>query len=87
MIHRDLALRNVLVTTDAGVIYVKISDLGLATSDTYYYSKIESHSLLPIRWAAPEVLQRRKFSPKSDVWALGVTFWEVFTDFKCVGHR
>ncbi len=30
------------------------------------------------RWAAPEVLTRRKFSKFSDVWSFGVTVWEIF---------
>lgn len=77
LIHRDLALRNILATRDAGNLNVKISDLGLSTSAYYYKSEVESKSLIPIRWAAPEVIFMRKFSVKSDVWSLGITFWEV----------
>jgi hypothetical protein len=84
VIHRDLAARNVLVFAASQrshhEVLVKVSDFGLsrqttAASDNYYGE--ETH--LPARWSSPEVLQRRKYSEKSDVWAFGVTFWEVLT--------
>lgn len=32
-----------------------------------------------LRWMAPEAIQRRKWSVKTDVWALGVLLWEIFS--------
>jgi serine/threonine protein kinase len=32
-----------------------------------------------VRWAAPEVLNQRRFSTKSDVWAYGIVMWEIFS--------
>ena len=34
--------------------------------------------MMPIRWMASECFSG-KFSEKSDVWAFGVTLWELFT--------
>ena len=31
-------------------------------------------------WAAPESLKEGRFTPKSDIYMLGVTFWEVHRD-------
>ena len=35
-----------------------------------------SNAAVPIRWAAPETLRDRDFTPASDVWALGVSLWQ-----------
>lgn len=39
---------------------------------------IKDNEKLPVRWCAPEVLLRKGFSHKSDVWSFGVTMWEMF---------
>jgi len=77
MVHRDLALRNVLLQNPG---YVRITDFGLAklldiNEDEY---KAEGGKM-PIKWLAPECIQHRIFTHKSDVWAFGVTIWELFT--------
>ena len=33
-----------------------------------------------LRWLAPETLKHKKYSLQSDVWAYGVTLWEIMTD-------
>ena len=75
-IHRDLAARNILV----GVDYtVKIADFGMSQNlySAYYY-KVGGRICLPIRWMAYECFYG-KFSVKTDVWAFGITLWEIFT--------
>ena len=75
-IHRDLATRNILV----GVDYtVKIADFGMSQNlySAYYY-KVGGRIVLPIRWMAYECFFG-KFSVKTDVWAFGITLWEIFT--------
>ena len=36
--------------------------------EAYYHSR---GGQLPVRWTAPEALDNRKFSTKSDVWSFG----------------
>lgn len=77
-IHRDLATRNCLV----GDNVVKVADFGMSRSlySSYYY-RIRGRAMLPIRWMANECFYGR-FSEKTDVWAFGVTMWEIFTFVK-----
>ena len=75
-IHRDLAARNILVGADNAI---KIADFGMSQNlySAYYY-KISGRICLPIRWMAYECFFG-KFSVKTDVWAFGITLWEIFT--------
>ena len=75
-VHRDLATRNCLVGPN---YLVKISNFGMSRSlyESHYY-RIRGHASLPVRWMSIECFYG-KFSEKSDVWAFGVTMWEIFT--------
>ncbi|XP_012228101.1 activated Cdc42 kinase Ack isoform X2 [Linepithema humile] len=77
-LHRDLACRNVLLST---VDKVKIGDFGLMRAlpqqeDCYVMTE---HKKVPFPWCAPESLKARQFSHASDVWMFGVTLWEMLT--------
>jgi serine/threonine protein kinase len=80
LIHRDLACRNVLVAhvdpADPSLTDVKVCDFGLAAMGSTVYG---GEGEPPVRWMSPEALQRRQWTEKSDVWAFGVTLWELFS--------
>jgi len=78
-IHRDVALRNVLV--DIRNFQVKLTDFGLSriTQTISDAGKTTSH-VLPVAWTAPECISQNIYSPKSDVWSFGVLIWELMTE-------
>ncbi|KAL7722189.1 Tyrosine protein kinase [Entamoeba marina] len=79
IVHRDLALRNLLYVRSVDGIKVKVADLGLSRkTDTGEY--IATHTSFPVRWTAPEAATRKIFNSKSDVWSFGVAFWEILTE-------
>ena len=57
---------------------VKITDFGLAVDRLYQtHAYGAQNEDVPFRWMPPEALKKRRFSEKSDVWAFGVTAWEL----------
>ncbi|XP_018372862.1 PREDICTED: focal adhesion kinase 1 isoform X1 [Trachymyrmex cornetzi] len=73
-VHRDIAARNVLVSSHS---CVKLADFGLSrwVEDQSYYTA--SKCKLPIKWMAPESINFRRFTTSSDVWMFGVCIWEI----------
>ncbi len=84
-VHRDLATRNCLVGNN---MQVKIADFGMSRNlyQSHYYILNGGHTALPIRWMAKECFHG-KFCTKSDVWAFGVTMWEIFTLAKDIPYE
>ncbi|XP_015249625.1 PREDICTED: tyrosine-protein kinase Mer [Cyprinodon variegatus] len=76
-LHRDLAARNCMLRDD---LTVCVADFGLSkkiySGDYYRQGRI---SKMPVKWIALESLADRVFTVKSDVWAFGVTMWEIAT--------
>uniref|UniRef100_A0A8C9T199 non-specific protein-tyrosine kinase n=1 Tax=Scleropages formosus TaxID=113540 RepID=A0A8C9T199_SCLFO len=75
MVHRDIAVRNVLVASPE---CVKLGDFGLSRyiEEEYYKASL---SRLPIKWMAPESINFRRFTSASDVWMFAVCMWEIMS--------
>ncbi|KFW73777.1 Tyrosine-protein kinase receptor TYRO3, partial [Phalacrocorax carbo] len=76
-IHRDLAARNCMLDENMSV---SVADFGLSKkiySGDYYRQGCASK--LPVKWLALESLADNLYTTHSDVWAFGVTMWEIVT--------
>uniref|UniRef100_A0A7N8XMH1 non-specific protein-tyrosine kinase n=1 Tax=Mastacembelus armatus TaxID=205130 RepID=A0A7N8XMH1_9TELE len=76
MVHRDIAVRNVLVASPE---CVKLGDFGLSRyieNEEYYKASV---TRLPIKWMAPESINFRRFTTASDVWMFAVCVWELMS--------
>uniref|UniRef100_A0A8D0L8C5 Tyrosine-protein kinase Mer n=1 Tax=Sphenodon punctatus TaxID=8508 RepID=A0A8D0L8C5_SPHPU len=76
-LHRDLAARNCMLRDDMTVC---VADFGLSkkiySGDYYRQGRIAK---MPVKWIAIESLADQVYTTKSDVWAFGVTMWEIAT--------
>jgi ephrin-B len=75
-VHRDLATRNILLTSDN---HCKIGDFGLTKelSEEYYYKPRGGQ--IPVKWTAPEAIFYKKYTTKSDVWSYGMVMYEIWS--------
>ena len=95
VVHGDLACRNILVFHFDEIfpekIVVKITDFGLSRH-SHLYSLVPGSTanttlkIIPIRYAAPEVLSPNAtsevYTEKSDVYSMGVLMWEAYSGGK-----
>ena len=73
VLHNDLKLDNIFVQNDG---YLKIIDFGISTHNN---SKEKKTLLGSLNYLAPEVMQSKKYSVQSDLYSLGIIFYELLT--------
>ena len=74
IVHRDLKPQNILVT-DSGI--VKIADFGLASIQSLSQVTQTDTIMGSLHYLAPEIARGEKATPQSDIYALGVVFYEL----------
>jgi hypothetical protein len=79
VIHRDIAARNVLLAGKRDLI-AKVADFGMARllNESVYDEQTTLNAVGPLKWMAPEQMERRAYSRASDVFAFGVLLYEIF---------
>ena len=77
VIHRDIKPENVFITTDGTI---KLGDFGIATFQDNNVRVTKSEVVVgSVHYLAPELSQGTPASIQSDIYALGITFFELIT--------
>ncbi|VFQ89498.1 unnamed protein product [Cuscuta campestris] len=76
IIHRDLKPENILITED---FQLKIADFGIACEEAYCDLLADDPGTY--RWMAPEMIKRKPYGRKVDVYSFGLILWEMLTGF------
>ncbi|KAG8221003.1 Pkinase-domain-containing protein [Butyriboletus roseoflavus] len=75
VVHCDLKAANILTTKTGNI---KLSDFGVSLNLRAMERELNSVAGTP-NWMAPEVIELKGASPKSDIWSLGCTVIELLT--------
>lgn len=76
IIHRDIKPQNVIVKSDGSI---KILDFGIATAKGAMQLTQANNVMGSVHYLAPELAKGEPSSPQSDIYALGICFYEMLT--------
>ena len=76
IIHRDVKSQNVLIKPDGTI---KLSDFGIALANGSMQITSKDSVLGSVHYLAPELSRGRQASMQSDIYSLGIVFYELLT--------
>lgn len=76
IIHRDIKPQNIFYLPDGTI---KLSDFGIAVDANLNETKTEKGILGSVFYLAPEICEGKQPTIQSDIYSLGVTFFELLT--------
>ena len=76
IVHRDIKPDNIYVMNDGTV---KLGDFGIAQAGPEEFSEGQNEIVGSVHYLAPEISLGKPASALSDIYSLGVTFFEVIT--------
>ena len=76
VIHRDIKTQNVYLTADGTI---KLGDFGIATFENSARLTRSETIIGSVHYLAPEISRGQQASYQSDIYSLGVTFFELIT--------
>ncbi|GMP72427.1 hypothetical protein CsSME_00030475 [Camellia sinensis var. sinensis] len=72
VLHRDLKPENILINQD---FHMNIADFGIACEEVYCDLLADDPGTY--RWMAPEMIKRKSYGRKVDVYSFGLILWEL----------
>ena len=79
IIHRDISPHNIMLTYDGAV---KVIDFGIAKADSNSEATQAGTIKGKLSYLAPEYLDGLELDPRYDIFAVGITLWEMLTGRK-----
>jgi len=82
VVHRDISTRNLLVSEKFEIV---VADFGMSQLKQTHWKneqhENDNHPIeVPVRWLAPECIMDDDYSRESDVYAFGITLFELFAE-------
>ncbi|CAF4473085.1 unnamed protein product [Rotaria sp. Silwood2] len=79
IIHRDIKSLNFLLERAYEGYAVKVCDFGVARTrdETIRETYGKPNLVITLPWSAPEILRLERHTEKSDIYSLGITYWEL----------
>ena len=76
VLHRNIKPSNIFLMKKD---FAKLGDFGMSKIIQNKFQFKRSKTILKLEYYAPEIIEKRGFSEKSDIWYLGVTFFMLMT--------
>lgn len=76
IVHRDVKPENIFVMSDGSI---KLADFGIAQAGQFNANTNDKEVVGSVLYLAPEIIMGKPASPQSDIYAAGVTFFELLT--------
>jgi serine/threonine protein kinase len=73
IIHRDIKPENILLHNSI----IKICDFGFSLTFNNYFSVFQTICGTPM-YMSPEIINMQKYTIKSEIWSLGILFYNIF---------
>ncbi len=74
VIHRDLKPQNIMISTHG---FVKLMDFGIARPPDVSFHTLDDSVIGTLQYLAPEQLDKKKLDVRTDLYALGVSLYEM----------
>ncbi|MBN2382036.1 serine/threonine protein kinase [bacterium] len=80
IVHRDISPKNIMISFDGAV---KVMDFGIAKAASRDYETRTGVIKGKISYLSPEQVQGARLDKRSDIFSLGIVFYEMLTGTKC----